>query len=490
VRKKTDTVKSSSQSTPNAVDVGEAGTAMTLEIAEETEANEDLVNQAFERLKDMFHKHFHEAMLEAGNYIIQTFYGNNPQNVLSNQPVQGKSLNRLVKELQQGTGDVPSRGWFYNAVNLAAHEKIFNLRGVQTFGQLKHSHKLLLLHVPDWEEKKRLAKEAVEADPPYTVRQLRDRIKEEFVSEKRQKTFPLLERHAKQLTNLLNEARIKIQPDGPLAGAYEKVLKQVESLLGPKEKSTETKKGGFRDWTEPEDNVNFCTGCENNCIYCYAKLRAQRFRQLKGNKWNEMKMRQHDIDKNRKLHNGLVGFPSTHDIFPSNIDAYLTVLGRLLRAGNGVLIVSKPRLDCIKRICEAGQFFKDKILFRFTIGAMDDKILTFWEPNAPCYEERKTCLEYAFQQGFRTSVSMEPMLDTVNIESVVADLEPFVNKDIWLGTMNHLGRIRKGADKRLLKEIDNVEAGQIQEILTAIYNTYLDNPKIKWKTEALKRITN
>jgi DNA repair photolyase len=247
-------------------------------------------------------------------------------------------------------------------------------------------------------------------------------------------------------------------------------------------------KSGFRDWTDPENNINFCTGCENNCIYCYAKFMAYRRGQVNEGHWHEMIIREKDVDKKRNLRKGIVGFPSTHDILPTNLEAYLIVLGKLLRAGNEVLIVSKPRLECIKRICEATQFFKDKILFRFTIGAMDDDILSFWEPNAPKYHERKACLKYALNKGFRTSVSMEPMLDSLNIEAVVNDLSPFVSKDIWLGTMNHLGWIKKGADERLLSELKIVEAGQTPEKLLEIDKIYENNPKIKWKTEAHKEI--
>ena len=34
---------------------------------------------------------------------------------------------------------------------------------------------------------------------------------------------------------------------------------------------------------------------------------------------------------------------------------------------------------------------------RFSIGACDDQILSFWEPNAPNFEERKQCLKYAYK---------------------------------------------------------------------------------------------
>jgi len=267
-------------------------------------------------------------------------------------------------------------------------------------------------------------------------------------------------------------------------------LKRIKGIIAEKAKGnlSDSKKGGFRDWTEPSNNINICTGCENDCIYCYAHSMARRFNQLNGNQWCEMKIRQRDVEKDRKLLNGLVGFPSSHDITPSNIDAYLKVLGNLLRAGNEVLIVSKPRLDCIKKICDVSQFFKDKILFRFTIGAMDDKILSFWEPKAPKYQDRVRSLAYAYEHGFRTSISMEPMLDTPNIESMIKDLDPLVSEDIWLGTMNHITGIKKGADEQLLKKIEEIEAGQTPDKLTTIYNTYKKSSKIKWKTDARKKI--
>jgi hypothetical protein len=83
---------------------------------------------------------------------------------------------------------------------------------------------------------------------------------------------------------------------------------------------------------------------------------------------------------------------------------------------------------------------------------------------------------------------MEPMLDTSNIDGLIKELEPLVSEDIWLGTMNHLTSIKKGADERLIQEIEIIENGQRPEMLATIYNSYKDNPKIKWKTDAWKKI--
>ncbi len=115
--------------------------ARVLDESEEKEPDVELVAKAFQTLKDIFTEHFHKAMLDAGRYIINTFYGKDPHRVLKNKPVKDKSLNQLIIELKQNQGDVPSRAWFYNAVNLAAHEIVCADEGFQTFRQIGHSHK-------------------------------------------------------------------------------------------------------------------------------------------------------------------------------------------------------------------------------------------------------------------------------------------------------------------------------------------------------------
>ena len=60
----------------------------------------------------------------------------------------------------------------------------------------------------------------------------------------------------------------------------------------------------------------------------------------------------------------------------------MTVIGNILRAGNRLLIVSKPHLECIEAICRELKTYRDAILFRFTIGAIDDAIFSYWEPGA------------------------------------------------------------------------------------------------------------
>jgi len=234
------------------------------------------------------------------------------------------------------------------------------------------------------------------------------------------------------------------------------------------------------EWTLSKNNVNFSTGCSNACLYCYGRFMPNMEKMPEDFKWGDPIIRDADVQAPQSFRDGRVGFPTSHDITPENLNNYLTVLGKILKAGNRVLIISKPRLDCIKAICEASAFFKDEILFRFTITAKSEEVLSFWEPNAPSYEHRIECLKYAFDKGFQTSVSMEPMLEFSRAEEMIQDFIPFVTDAIWFGKMNHIPAF-KDPDGHLKEELAKVEAGHADENIKHLYSIYKDNPKIKWK---------
>jgi DNA repair photolyase len=241
---------------------------------------------------------------------------------------------------------------------------------------------------------------------------------------------------------------------------------------------------GTQEWSVK--TINCCTGCSHDCRYCYAKGMATRFRQVAEGNWPNEKIRPHDVSKRHKKYDGQVMFPSSHDITPGNIDACVTVLDNLLKSGNQVLIVSKPHLDCIKRICDEFSEYKDQILFRFTIGACDDSILSDWEHGAPSYEERKASLKHAYERGFKTSVSVEPMLDSANIDALISDLSPYVTHSLWVGKMNHIGRFANGGDQDLQREVDRIRQGQTDAKIKEIYDRHRNNSKIRWKKEIKK----
>jgi DNA repair photolyase len=242
---------------------------------------------------------------------------------------------------------------------------------------------------------------------------------------------------------------------------------------------------GTEDWAA--STVNCCTGCANNCRYCYAKAIAIRFKRLTAEEWPIEQVRQKDVERPRERYAGRIMFPSSHDITPGNFDACITVLDKLIRAGNEILIVSKPHYDLIRKICLEFRENRNQILFRFTVGAMNDRILKFWEPGAPDFEDRLDSLAYAFDSGYQTSVSVEPMLDSDNIYELVDTLEPLVTDAIWIGKMNHIKRNIVIDSVEIEAAIRWIKLGQTDDRIMEIYSNLKNNPKIKWKT-CMKRI--
>ena len=190
----------------------------------------------------------------------------------------------------------------------------------------------------------------------------------------------------------------------------------------------------------------------------------------------------------------LINTPSAHDIRPEHLQENMEFLKHILEAGNEVLIVSKPHLVCIKEIRKTFADDKDKILFRFSIGSADDKVLKFWEPGAPGFKERLDCLKWAHKNGFGTSVSCEPMLDN-NIEKVIKKVSPYVTETIWIGKINHLigvtgrGRLEfnEHNDPETLAKAYALIGWQSDDQIMKLYDQYKDDPKIMRK-ESIKKV--
>jgi DNA repair photolyase len=261
--------------------------------------------------------------------------------------------------------------------------------------------------------------------------------------------------------------------------------KVKNKLIIMKRKSKEQKNkklSGTHQWAEK--TVNFISGCGHNCKYCYSKANAMMWGQNTPEGWINEVVRLHDLNKKHKKYDGLVMFPSSHDITPTHLADSITILKELLDKGNDVLIVTKPHLDCTKRICKDLAEFKNQILFRFTIGSADSAVLKFWEPNAPDFVERLECLKYAYHDGFATSVSSEPMLDD-NIDAVVSAVSPYVTETIWIGKANHLlSRIKlNGAnDSATIEEANKLIQWQSDPInINDLKMRHANNPKIRFK---------
>jgi len=237
---------------------------------------------------------------------------------------------------------------------------------------------------------------------------------------------------------------------------------------------------GTREWASK--TVNCVTGCSHNCRYCYARWNAvDRFKRVKREDWITEVVREADVKRLRHKVDGTIMFPTTHDISPAILEPCIAVLGKLLSVGNDVLIVSKPHLPCIKAICEKFASYKGKILFRFTIGALDDAILSFWEPGAPKFAERLDCLKLAYCSGFKTSVSAEPLLEPWSAVKMYETLVPFINDALWIGKLNKPElRLKMETDKEQAM-LANLVSWQKDEEVKKIYESLKDKPHMKWK---------
>lgn len=215
---------------------------------------------------------------------------------------------------------------------------------------------------------------------------------------------------------------------------------------------------------------------------------ALRFGRMTAEQWPNETPRNQEITKERRRLDGGIMFPTTHDINPNNLSDCLIVLGRLLEAGNRVLVVSKPHLPCIETICREMAAYKQQITFRFTIGLLVDDLREFWEPGAPSFSERLASLRHACEVGYQTSVSAEPLLEPWNVQTLVGSLRPFVTHSIWIGKANQLRQRTLWKLSSDHPEIDRLLSWQTDERVLEIYEMFKNDPLIKWKDSYKKVI--
>jgi len=242
---------------------------------------------------------------------------------------------------------------------------------------------------------------------------------------------------------------------------------------------------GTKEWADY--NVNCIKGCSNGCRYCYAKMMAKRFGRCQEDAWKNMVINKRAVERNYRKYQGRVMFPSTHDIVDDLAlqEACFVVIGKLLEAGNEVLITTKPLLSVTEKIIVIFSTYRERLQFRFTITSIDNLLLSFWEPNAPKFEERLESLKYAYNMDFKTSVSIEPFLDCTP-QTLINVLSPYVTESIWLGPMNYipLNNIHE-SDRHYYNNIrDNYAIKHLQEI----YGELKDNPIIRFKDSIKNRL--
>lgn len=240
---------------------------------------------------------------------------------------------------------------------------------------------------------------------------------------------------------------------------------------------------GTKEWAEY--SLNCSNGCINNCRYCYAKKMAIRYGRKKPYDWEFEEIKK----KNTPGFKGRVMIPTTHDITPNTYEETSKHIINLLTDGNDVLVVSKPRIIQIKKLINCIEMseqslfdiFKNKIMFRFSIGSPSDDVLRYWEPNAPSFSERLECLNIVYENGYQTSVSAEPML-CVKQEELFNAVKKYVTDSVWFGKMNNhnLKNEKKEFAELIIKNTSD-------DFILNLYNKFKNEKKIKWK-ESIKKV--
>ncbi len=244
---------------------------------------------------------------------------------------------------------------------------------------------------------------------------------------------------------------------------------------------------GTKEWSENSFNIGI--GCSCDCLYCYARELALKFAWIQSPAdWSSEQVNLDKAKKKQKKLDGVVMFPTMHDITPAYLEGALLAIRNLIDAGNYVLVVTKAHLECVQSICEEFREDKDKILFRFTIGSRDSEVLSYWEPGAPSYHERLNSLKHAHEAGFQTSVSVEPMLeDRLHTIVLINEIYPYVTDTIWIGKMNKIRERVKPSTPNLEMAVRAREIFQQDKEIKLLYEALKDVEKVRWK-DSIKRV--
>lgn len=127
-------------------------------MADETDVDHELVDNAVKRIKVLFFRNFTTAMIEVGEYLIKEFYDDDHERVTKKDPKKGKSFLEVINKLKVKGEKNPSKSWLYNAINLVVDSAV--LTDFHSYGNLPLSSKVMLLRVKDESLKRELAKMA------------------------------------------------------------------------------------------------------------------------------------------------------------------------------------------------------------------------------------------------------------------------------------------------------------------------------------------
>lgn len=244
-----------------------------------------------------------------------------------------------------------------------------------------------------------------------------------------------------------------------------------------------TCRAGTREWSDVSHNIG--KGCSHNCRYCYAAAYALSTGKIKTrDEWAN------EILAPRPLPTkpGVIMFPTAHDITPYYLEASISAIQQMMDAGRSVVIVTKAHFACVKAICDKFTNYKDRLILRVTIGSTDEETCSFWEPEAPPPSERLAALKYAYDLGYNTSVSMEPIL--IGVKDAVMTYEavaPYVRELVWIGRMNSPDRRVDVSGLSIRFWVGETMKYQSDAEMLKLYDLLKDHDKVAWK-DSIRRV--
>jgi len=103
------------------------------------------------------------------------------------------------------------------------------------------------------------------------------------------------------------------------------------------------------------------------------------------------------------------------------------------------------------------------------------------------FGERLDALQWAYDNGWNTSVSIEPMLEPYTVVELYHILAPYVNDTIWIGKMKGIRQrvpIETKGDEQMVYDLEEAQCdGQIMLIYLRLKN----EPKVRWK-DSIKKV--
>ena len=212
--------------------------------------DQKMVDEACQEISSILEKTLFKGTIEVGQYVLKTFFDDDPKVARSRGRKKGASFRLLTDRCDTGALPV-SKSWLHSAVGLAIQDRELVGHG-GAYQQLTPTHRVRLLPVKSPDEVDRLAQEVLEEE--LTTRQLQERVAEVVANQPRRpggrrpknplvkalerasrtftidgKPMPIRAREVKALEE--QDARQALEAARVLSKKIEEVVKKLEARL-------------------------------------------------------------------------------------------------------------------------------------------------------------------------------------------------------------------------------------------------------------------